>query len=187
MPGSILKETPPVQPEVEKGQRLKDIFGQSFIPVFKNNGDIYQAFFALTKKLNKFFSLSRAILAVYSPARRKLKVIAMRSKNSVRKGLALTLSENNSLLYRVFKDGDIYILDFPDEIKVNFIETKLLIGRETASLAVCPVTSNDNIIGLLGLSSPIPYAFTMFDGGFLDGVLEEFGRLVESERNRLMI
>lgn len=187
MLNDIQKVSPSDQPEAEQRQRLQDIFGQSFVPVFKNNANIYQAFFALTKKLNKFFSLSRAVLTVYSPARRKLKVIAMRSKNSVRKGLALTLSEDNSLLYRVFRDGDIYIQDFPDEIKGNFIETKLLMNRETASLAVCPVTSNENIIGLLSLSSPLPYAFAMFAGGFLDGVLEDFGRLLESERNRLMI
>ena len=85
-------------------ERISDIFTRSFKPVLKN-ANIYHSFFALIKKLNKFFSLSKAVLVVHSERDNCLKVIAVRRQKGTRTGLALTIPEKNSLLYRIFKQS----------------------------------------------------------------------------------
>ena len=167
-------------------ERINDIFTRSFKPVMKNS-NIYQSFFALIKKLNKFFSLSKAVLVVHSERDNCLKVIAVRRRKGTRTGLALTIPEKNSLLYKIFRENSIFTLDYPVFGGANFIERKLLFGRRVSSVAVCPLTANGRTTGLICMTSPIDYAFSMFRNGILDGILEEYGQIVDRELNRLPI
>ncbi len=169
------------------GNRLRDVFAGSFDSLFKSNQNLYQLFFSIVKKLNKFFSLSRAILVVRSPKDNNLKVIALKGQKIARQGLALTLPEKNSLLYNVCECCKMYTQNFPTHFEGNFIEKKLLIDDETSSIAICPIRNNGSIHGLLCLASPIIYAFDMFGQGFLDSVLEQFGRRIKKEIDRLHI
>jgi|GEM_PF-1130869 len=167
--------------------RLGNIFLRSLGTLFSRNKNIYDLFFCLTKKLNKFFSLSRSVLIVRSHVDDSLKVIAMKGPQNARVGLALTLPEDNSLLYRVSQEGSIYIENYPNGFKGNFIEKKLLLDDNPGSMAICPIEHDDNVRGLICLTSPALYAFTLFKDGFLDGVLERFGRSIEKEVKRLRL
>jgi len=167
--------------------RLSNVFAGSFNSLFKSNQNLYQLFFSFIKKLNKFFSLSKAILVVRSPRDNNLKVVALKGQKSIRQGLALSLPEKNSLLYNVFDDCEIYTQNFPKDFEGNFVEKKLLIDNETSSIAVCPIRNDDSTHGLLCLASPIIYAFDMFGEGFLDSVLEQFGKRIKKEIDRLHI
>jgi hypothetical protein len=155
--------------------------------LFKDRKNIYHLFFSLIKKLGKFFSISKAVLVVRSPEDNALKVIALKSRHHARHGLALTLPKRDSLLHRVFKSREVYSASYPGGFEGNFIEKKLLLEDDTGSVAICPVSVNGTMQGLLCLTSPVVYAFSMFEEGFLDGVLEKFGRSIAREMKRLYV
>ena len=167
--------------------RISNIFLRSLGALFNHNKNIYDLFFCLTKKLNKFFSLSRSILIVRSHVDNSLKVIAMKGPQNARVGLALTLPEDNSLLYRVLHKKVIYTENYPNGFKGNFIEEKLLLDDDPGSIVVCPIEHNNHVQGLICLTSPAIYAFTLFKDGFLDSVLDRFGKSIEKEIKRLRI
>ncbi|MFH2036195.1 MAG: GAF domain-containing protein [Candidatus Zixiibacteriota bacterium] len=165
--------------------RITDIFSKSFKSVFKNNQKLSHCFFSLCKKLNKYFSISRAVLVVYSESDDSLKVIALKCSHNSREGLTLTLPKNNSLFYKVFQDGKIFIKDYFDNSIGNFIERKLLGHDECGSLAICPVIFKEKTIGLLCLASPALYAFEILAQGIFDSVLINLGQLVNAERFKI--
>lgn len=171
----------------EPGGKLTDIFLKSFGSLFKNHKSVHELFFSLIKKLNKFFSLSKAILVVHSAKDNTLKVIAMKGRRRSWQGLALSLPEKDSLLYKIFRGKKIYSQNYPDVFGGNFIEKKLLLDTDTCSIVICPIKSNGSIHGLLCLTSPMLYAFGMFEEGFLEGVLERFSGFIEKEIDRLHI
>lgn len=147
---------------------------QSIKAVLSKPGDIYKLFFLFTKKLNKFFTISQSSLIVHSKQDGKLKVIAMKGEKGARKGLALTLPENNSLLYKVFADDHFYVQHHPENFDGNFIEEKILKIDTTQSLAILPISRNGTKSGLLCLCSPKLNAFASFENGLMDEILENF-------------
>ena len=153
----------------------------------KKSRSIYEQFFCLVKRLSRFFTLSRAVLVVHSSHQDVLKVIAIKGVRLTRQGLALTLPEKDSLLYSVFREKRMYSEDFSSLFKGNFIERKLLLDKDTGSFAVCPIECDGSTRGLLCLTSPFPYTFSIFEEGLLNGVMERFGRLIEKEMQRLSI
>lgn len=169
------------------GRRITNVFLKSFGVLFKKPQSIHLTFFSLIKKLNRFFSLSRAILVVRSLRDDSLKVVAIKGRKESREGLALTLPEKGSLFYRVFTTKAPYCENYPDGFPGNFIEKKLLLDGDTGSIAICPIKHDGTVHGLLCLASPVLYAFGMFENGFLDAVLERFGMLIEKEAKRLNI
>ncbi len=165
--------------------RMSNIFLKSLSSLFRNNKNIYDLFFSLTKKLNKFFSLSRSILVIRSMRDDDLKVIAMKGPQNSRIGLALTLPRQNSIIYQVLGGKEIYTENYPHEFSGNFIERKLLLDDNPGSIAICPIKNDGDVCGLICLTSPALYAFTLFRDGALDAVLERFGKSIEREISRL--
>ncbi|SYZ72360.1 hypothetical protein TRIP_C20475 [Candidatus Zixiibacteriota bacterium] len=151
---------------------------RSIAALFRKDRNIYKLFFAMTKKLNKFFSISTAVLVVHSGRDNSLKVIAIRKPKYAGKGLALSLPEKDSLLYRIFRNNSLYTANNPSDSDTNFIEKKLLFEDGTQSLAVCPIKYGGSLAGLVCFASPVPYAFDMIEEGMLGGILEEFGAIV---------
>ena len=147
---------------------------RSIKAVLSKPGDIYKLFFLFTKKLNKLFSISQSSLIVHSKQDGKLKVLAMKGENGTRKGLALTLPEKDSLLYKVFTDGQFYIQNQPKNFDGNFIEEKILKDDTTQSLAILPISQNGLRSGLICLSSPKQDAFATIENGLMDEILENF-------------
>ena len=147
--------------------------------ILKKPGDINKLFFRLTKKLDKLYSITKAALIVHSDQDNKLKAIAMKGNNGTCEGLALTLPEDNSLLYKVFEDNYQYIQNYPDQFSGNFFEEKILIDRATQSLAVLPIIEKNSPKGLICFSSTIPNAFASFEDGALNDILENFGQVLK--------
>jgi len=168
----------------ESSKRITDVFNNCFNSVFKNNKTIHDIFFCLTKKLNKFFSISNSILIVYSETDSCLKAIASKGSKA-RHGLVLSLPREDSFLYSILDQGQIFTQNYPEELDCNFIEEKLLFQEETNSIAICPVRCNGSLRALLCLTSPIHYAFSMIDEGMLDGILHKFGEAIYPELERL--
>jgi transcriptional regulator with GAF, ATPase, and Fis domain len=172
---------------LETGKRISNLFSRSFSSLFKTNRNIKHLFFAVVKKLNKFFSLSNAVLAVYSSNDDCLKVIAAKGPKGSKEGLALSLPRKNSLFYKVFEENQIYIQNYPADFEGNFIEKKLLLKGETSSIAICPIFYKESVMGLLCMTSPSLYAFEMFQDGFLDDILGQFGVRLRDKLDKLRI
>ena len=149
---------------------------QSLKAMLSKPSDIYKVFFLFTKKLNRFFPISQSALIVYSKQDNKLKVIAMKGLKGARKGLTLTLPESNSLLYKVFADGQFYIQHHPQKFDGNFIEEKIIKDEDAKSLAVVPISQNGSRCGLICLSSPDQDVFASFENGTMDEILENFSK-----------
>jgi len=171
----------------ENNDKISGTLRRSFESVLDESSNVYKLFYSFTKKLSKFFSITRAVLVVQSRRDACLKVVAVRAKKSVREGLTLTLPRKDSLLYRVFEEGIIYVENYPGGFDGNFIEKKLLLEKDVNSLVVVPITFGQTGRGLLCFTSPILYAFGMFEEGHLEGVIEEFGLALEGRLQTLNI
>ena len=172
-------ETPKVEEEKENNQLSRSIC-DSFASVFSRNYNINQLFFSLVKKLNKFFSINRSVLVVYSARDDSLKVLAMKRDRGTCEGLAVTLPDKDSLLYRIFHERMIYTENYPSSFEGNFVERRLLIDDCTKSLLVWPIRSDGFCNGLICLSSPVIYAFELIAEGCLEYVVDRFGKEVEN-------
>jgi len=167
--------------------RITDIFFRSFKSVFKNNNKLSHCFFSLCKKLNKYFSIYRAVLVVYSEIDDNLKVIALKGQQNSREGLAISLPKKNSLFYKTFDNGQIFVEDCIGDFSGNFIERKLLSIEKCESFAICPVIHKDKTIGLLCLSSASLYCFEMLGEGIFEQVLISLGKSVKAELSKVNI
>ncbi|MCP4703226.1 MAG: hypothetical protein GY865_01340 [candidate division Zixibacteria bacterium] len=149
---------------------------QSIKSALSKPSDIYKLFFLFSKKLNKFFTISRSSLILHSRQENKLKMIAMKSEKGARKGLALTLPENGSLLYKIFNKGLFHFQHYPKNSDCNFIEQKILKDKTALSMAILPIIQDNINYGLICLSSPDQDAFVPLENGLLDEILDGFGK-----------
>jgi len=178
----------PVDPQaLQVNKNISKAFIKSFEAILKKPGDFHKLFFLFTKKLNKFFLISRASLILYSRNDHKLKAVAARGKNGAREGLALILPEKNSLLYGIFAEGKAYIACFPAQFPGNFIEEKILLDETARSLAIIPIGKNGSKDGLICLASPIPGAFAMIEDGVMDGLIENFAQNLNKRLSTIII
>ncbi|UCD17171.1 MAG: hypothetical protein JSV44_12085 [Candidatus Zixiibacteriota bacterium] len=168
-------------------QRLKDTFLRSVGSLFGKQKNLPKLFFSVTKKLSKFFSISGALLVVHCDHDDRLKVIASKKMRHSHEGLALTLPPQRSLIYSVFRSGRTYIENYPDNFRGNFIEQKLLLDDEAKSLVICPTIHRGLPNGLICFTSPVPYAFVMFEAGILKDITEKFGAVLNRELRFLNI
>jgi transcriptional regulator with GAF, ATPase, and Fis domain len=178
-----IKESPPAGGNIAK--RSFDFLIRSFMALFIKQKNVNNLFFAIAKKLNRLFEITSAVLIVRSTHDSSLKVIAIKKEHYSREGLALTLPDHDSLLYRVLRKASLHIERKPDDFSGNFIERKLLLDGNARTLAICPIVSNNSVSGLLCLSSPSPSAFDLVEKGILDSTLSQFGSLMSRTAGKL--
>ena len=184
---STTMETNPTALMETNNTRLNHTFIRSVASIFAKQRNLPKLFFSVTKKLGKFFSISGALLIVHSSRDNRLKVIATRKESRALDGLALTLPPQHSLFYTVYKDGEPYIKNYPEDFEGNFIEQKLLLDDDTKSMVICPTVHNGFPNGLICFTSPVPYAFVMFENGFLQEIMEQFGTVLSRETRLINI
>jgi len=184
---STTMETNPTTIVETDSIHLNRAFVRSVASIFAKQRNLSKLFFSVTKKLGKFFSISGALLIVHSERDNRLKVIATRKPSRALAGLALTLPSQNSLFYDVYRDATPYIKNYPEDFDGNFIEQKLLLDDDTKSLVICPTIHNGFPNGLICFTSPVPYAFVMFEKGFLQDIMEQFGVVLNREMQLINI
>ncbi len=151
-----------------------DNYLRSIEALTRKHKNIHKLFFALTKKLNRIFSISAAVLVSHSNRDDSLRVIDIRKVGYSGEGLSLILPDKNSLLYSVYRNKAVYSETDPGKFKGNFLEQKLLLDPETKSLVICPIHDNGDISGLLCLASYEPEAFAVEDTAFLETISRQF-------------
>ncbi len=166
---------------------IRKVIIRSVTGIFHRRQHLHAQFFAVTKKLGKFFSISGAVLIVHSQKDDRLKVIALKGENYTREGLAISLPRSMSLLYDVFAGNEQYIENYPDGFPGNFVERKLILGEDTKSIMIYPTRHEGQPNGLICFASPVPYAFVLLENGNFDEISENIGKVINRTRSRLNI
>jgi hypothetical protein len=155
------------------------------IRILDQNKSLSSRFFELVNRLNKFFSISKAVLIKKDPDADSLKMMAVWEQSRLREGVMLTIPPKSSLLHRIKRMRLILNRsvsgDFPPEYQGNFIENNILFDHTTSSLAVCPLVAEDSMTGIACLSSPVPFAFELIEKGYFDELFNQLGGILAGE------
>jgi GAF domain len=133
-----------------------------------------EEFTRLTKRLRKSFAVDKCILVLQRPAEDRLAAVASWDHGVVSDGLAINLPHDNSLFEKVTEDGGLYTENFCGSFSGNFFERKLLIDNGSRSFALLPLRHDGHLVGLVGMSSEKPMAFTLLEEGELGNVFDRF-------------
>jgi hypothetical protein len=153
--------------------------------ILDQNKPLSRRFFELVNRLNKFFSISKAVLIKKDFSSDSLKMMTVWEQTRLREGVMLTIPPKNSLLYRIKKmrlivnrsaSGDI-----PPEYQGNFIESNILFDKATCSLAICPLFADNSLMGITCLTSPVPFAFELIERGDFDEIFKQLGEIMAEE------
>jgi len=155
------------------------------VRILNQNKPVSRRFFELVNRLNKFFSIFRAVLIVNDTKSDSLKMMAIWEQAWFRDGVMLTIPRKDSLLHRAL--GIRVIInrsatgEFPPEFLGNFIENNILFDKLTSSLAICPLFSDDELMGITCLTSPAPFAFELIEQGHFDDIFRHLGVILADE------
>jgi len=133
--GHSLRSSLPPKPFYEIGRSDHDVINR----LFKN----------LLARLNRFYTIEKASLALYDHDQDCLHVTHMLSKGGLKSGLTLTIPSRHSLLYQVLRQGYPIVDNYPELMSRNVIEKKILLGPVTRSVAVIPLIYDGVLGGLL--------------------------------------
>ena len=162
--------------------RMSPSIYQPFNRLLSQQKPIPTLFRELINKLNKFFSISKAVLVLHCPLSNRLKLIARWEPNCFKEGVAMDIPTAHSILHRTLRSGVTLHEPVFGCNQGNNFERRILTSASTKALAICPAVSVDTVYSLISLASPVEYAFEMLDEGHFVDVFELFGELL-SERN----
>jgi len=155
------------------------------VRILDQNKSVSRRFFELINRLNKFFSISRAVLIINDKDGDSLKMMTAWEQARLREGVMLTIPRENSLLRRA--SGIRVIInrsatgEFPPEYQGNFIENNILFDKSTSSLAICPLFAGKTLMGITCLTSSAPFAFELIEEGYFDGIFRQLGEVLADE------
>jgi GAF domain len=142
-----------------------------------------EEFTRLTKRLRKQLDVDKCILILKRPAENRLAAVASWDHGVVSDGLAINLPHDNSLFEKVTEDGALYTENFCGSFSGNFFERKLLIDSESRSFALQPLRHDGHLVGMVGMSSEKPMAFTLLEEGELGNVFDRLAASCDVIRN----
>ncbi len=151
----------------------------------KRGESLSEIFFALTRHLRETFEINKGVLVIRQQRPRRLAAVSIWNKGRGRDGLAVSLPCDSSLFEQVAEHGEVYTEHFCGAFSGNFFERRLLLDDNSRSFVLQPLKSDGQVVGLLGYSSENASAFTMFEEGTLDSIVEELGSVIEAGKYNL--
>ncbi|MCD6248926.1 MAG: hypothetical protein J7J98_01170 [candidate division Zixibacteria bacterium] len=144
-----------------------------FIRLLSQEKSTPTLFCELVNKLGKWFSISKAALAIYCDQTGMLKLSSWWDMNSFKEGVLMSLPAENSLFYQALQSNRIIHEQVNGHFSGNFVEQRLMSSRSTSALVVCPLLYRGVKQGVISLASPVPFAFEMLEEGYFSRVLEK--------------
>ncbi|HOD65658.1 MAG TPA: GAF domain-containing protein [candidate division Zixibacteria bacterium] len=141
-----------------------------------------QMFAHLTRELARRYAINRGVLIMRRGAAGPFAAVSTWVNGSLRDGLAVNLPPQSSLFEKVAEHGRVYTENFCASFSGNFFERKLLLGDESRSFVVQPLTSDGEVVGLVAYSSDEPTAFAMFEEGAVEDVARAFAAAIRKQR-----
>ncbi|MBD3217437.1 MAG: hypothetical protein GF310_04115 [candidate division Zixibacteria bacterium] len=128
----------------------------------------YELFMKLCSKLDKFFAINRASLALYDEENEMMSITHIQIKNEFKNGVHLNVVADKTLMKKVMDSGHIYVRDYSETIEAIELEKKILIDEDSKSLAIIPLTHGSKKIGTLNISSSSYHAFSILQSHLFD-------------------
>jgi len=127
---------------------------------------LHELFVETARSIHRYIPLQRAILVVARAHYRDLIAVAgwsLSNRNGATRTLSLALPVEDSLFAQVAAQRFGFSDDYFGLFSGNSIERRLLIDDQTRSYVIWPLKVEASLIGLVGLSSEFPGAFTEID------------------------
>ncbi|MDF1543955.1 MAG: hypothetical protein P1R58_02500 [bacterium] len=115
--------------------------------------DPTHSFEQLARRLSDQHQVNRGVMVIRNDSSNDLGVVSVWDESGIKSGLTLTLPSENSLFHQVVRDGRRYTLGNLNNFSGNFFERKLLLEEATSSMLLIPLTSREQVVGLIGFSS----------------------------------
>ena len=142
-------------------------------------------FVDMIRRLQDVLPIGRAFLAVRETTGTRLVATATFGERKVRKNLNLKIPAISSLFQKVSEGGVAFTDNCSHFFSGNNLERNLLLDRSSQAYALIPLKHEGTTIGMLGMSSENPSAFSLIDEGLLDGVVSQLAQRVVSATPRL--
>ena len=149
-----------------------------FARLLAQKKSIPSLFCELVSKLSKWFSITKATLAVHHHQTGTLKLASWWDQYCFKQGVLMSLPTENSLFYRVLESRRLLHEPINGNFPGNYIERRLMVSKTTAALAVYPLVFNNVVQGVISIASPVPYAFEMLEEGYLDAAFEQMANVL---------
>ncbi len=122
-------------------------------PLSSADAELSTVFEQLAQRLSEQHQVNRGVMVVCDDSSRELGVVSVWDERGMKEGLTLTLPSEDSLFHQVVKDGRQYVQQKLSKFSGNFFERKLLLEAATSSMVLMPLTSKEQVVGLVGFSS----------------------------------
>lgn len=165
-------------PESSLPRRMSTMVYRPFDRLLSQRKPVPTLFWELTNKLNKFFSISKAVLVMNCPLSDRLKLIARWEPDCFKEGVAMEIPTANSVLHRALTLGRIFYEPAFGFDQGNNLERRILTSPSTRSLAICPAVSDETVYSLISLASPVYNAFDLIEDGHFASIFDRFGKLL---------
>ena len=127
---------------------------------------LHELFMETARSIHRYMPLQRAILVVARDHYRDLIAVAgwsLSDRSGGTRSLSLVVPTENSLFAQVAAQRFGFSDDYFGIFSGNSIERRLLIDSQTRSYVIWPLRVETSLVGLVGLSSEFPGAFTEID------------------------
>ncbi|NIP43687.1 MAG: GAF domain-containing protein [candidate division Zixibacteria bacterium] len=128
----------------------------------------YELFMKLCSKLDKFFAINRASLALYDEENDLMSITHVQINREFRNGVHLNVVAGKTLMKKVLDSGHVYVRDYSQDIEAIELEKKILMDKNSKSLAIIPLVHGNKKIGTLNITSSSYQAFSILESHIFD-------------------
>ncbi len=158
--------------------RIAKSINKSFVRLLSQRKPVPTLFCELVNKLGKWFSISKATMAIFHEQTGTLKLASWWDMYCFKEGVLMSLPTENSLFYKVLQSSRPLHEQVSNGFPGNYVEKRLMTSKTTAALTVYPLVFNGVVYGVISFSSPLPHAFEMFEDGYFSTVFEKMASVV---------
>lgn len=159
--------------ETANADQAQNSVFRSLRKVINSSYTRFELFLKLCAKLDKFFAINRASLALYDESQDQMSITHIQVGKDLKSGVQINIIAEETLMKRVLESDRIYILHFAEDIDTLEIEQKILIDKESRSLAIIPLSFAGKKIGTLNITSASYYAFSILESHLFDYLFQK--------------
>ena len=147
------------------------------------NAKISEIFCEITRRLEIKFNICKGVLVIRNHNENTFLAISTWNKGEFLDGLAISLPTAPSLFEQIASDGNVYSDTYGGIFSGNFFEKKLLLNDNSRSYVLHPLKHEGEIAGMIGYSSEVEMAFSVFEEGILNNIANQFAKIISERRN----
>jgi hypothetical protein len=144
-----------------------------------NHESINDIFKTSCKFLNQYMPISQASLALYNSQTDAFSVSAIRTGNRYGFGVEFKLDARQSLLSRAKDSTNSVVTEAPPSRDLRFLDSKILLGDGTSSLAILPLRRGDQFLGTFNLGTEVALNLQHYDDNLFAHFAQELSERLD--------